>query len=86
MLVCTLVESWGLGTGEIGPPPHAVRIPIARIAHTAVSCPSCACSLCLSQALWDELKGGFRTAVESFELVTPSDSYIPPDKNPWLFF
>eukprot|EP00878_Enallax_costatus_P031048 GHUV01033882.1.p1 GENE.GHUV01033882.1~~GHUV01033882.1.p1 ORF type:complete len:297 (+),score=49.64 GHUV01033882.1:64-954(+) len=42
-----------------------------------VSCP---------QSLWDDLAGPFKTAVDSFQLVPTTRSYIAPDQNPWLFF
>eukprot|EP00878_Enallax_costatus_P039961 GHUV01045909.1.p1 GENE.GHUV01045909.1~~GHUV01045909.1.p1 ORF type:complete len:346 (+),score=74.22 GHUV01045909.1:367-1404(+) len=39
-----------------------------------VSCP---------QSLWDDLAGPFKTAVDSFQLVPTTRSYIAPDQNPW---
>jgi hypothetical protein len=43
----------------------------------ALACPS---------ELWPELEEGFNKAVQSFELLQPGRKYIPPDKDPWLFF
>lgn len=35
------------------------------------------------QAMWDDLSGQFKTAIDSFELVQTTRAYIAPDKNPW---
>ena len=35
---------------------------------------------------WDGLEGGFQRAIESFRLTQPGRNYVPPDKDPWLFF
>jgi hypothetical protein len=36
--------------------------------------------------MWADLEPGFRQAVASFALLPPGRDYIPPDKDPWLFF
>ncbi|WIA34603.1 hypothetical protein OEZ86_012923 [Tetradesmus obliquus] len=38
------------------------------------------------QSLWADMADGFKTAVDSFTLVEPTNAYIAPDQNPWLFF
>ena len=38
------------------------------------------------QPLWEELQPRFQEAVASFHLTEPTRAYIPPDKDPWLFF
>jgi len=43
----------------------------------ALSCP---------QGLWDDLKDGFREAIESFELLTPGPDFVSPEQQPWRFF
>lgn len=43
-------------------------------------------NLSCPQALWDDMAGQFKTAVDSFKLVPTTRDYIAPDKNPWLFF
>jgi hypothetical protein len=43
----------------------------------ALACPSVS---------WDDMKEGFQKAVDSFELLPPGKGYVPPDKDPWLFF
>lgn len=35
------------------------------------------------QALWDDMAGPFKAAVDSFKLVATTNAYIPPDKDPW---
>lgn len=35
---------------------------------------------------WPKLEGGFKGAVDSFKLLPTGASYVPPDKDPWLFF
>lgn len=35
---------------------------------------------------WAELEDGFKRAVESFVLLPPGKKYVPPDKDPWIFF
>ena len=42
-----------------------------------ISCP---------QEKWDELGNAFQHVVDSFVLVEPGEGYIPPNKDPWLFF
>ncbi len=39
-----------------------------------------------AQEMWADLEGPFRASVASFTLEPPGPQYIPPDKNPWLFF
>jgi len=36
--------------------------------------------------LWEDLEPCFQKAVSSFRLVQTTNKYIPPDKDPWLFF
>eukprot|EP00879_Flechtneria_rotunda_P026245 GHRR01027974.1.p1 GENE.GHRR01027974.1~~GHRR01027974.1.p1 ORF type:complete len:208 (+),score=53.59 GHRR01027974.1:604-1227(+) len=43
-------------------------------------------NLSCPQVLWNDLSNGFKTAVDSFQLVATTNAYIPPDKDPWLFF
>ncbi|KAF8063737.1 PPD5 [Scenedesmus sp. PABB004] len=43
-------------------------------------------NLSCPQALWADMAGGFKAAVDSFRLLPTTDAYIPPDQNPWLFF
>ncbi|GAX79956.1 hypothetical protein CEUSTIGMA_g7395.t1 [Chlamydomonas eustigma] len=43
-------------------------------------------NLSCRQEMWDELLPVFKKSVESFKLLPTTDSYVPPDKNPWLFF
>lgn len=43
-------------------------------------------NLACPQSLWEDLAPYFRTSAESFALLPTSSSYIPPDKDPWLFF
>eukprot|EP00195_Chlamydomonas_chlamydogama_P003864 CAMPEP_0202921462 /NCGR_PEP_ID=MMETSP1392-20130828/77409_1 /ASSEMBLY_ACC=CAM_ASM_000868 /TAXON_ID=225041 /ORGANISM="Chlamydomonas chlamydogama, Strain SAG 11-48b" /LENGTH=251 /DNA_ID=CAMNT_0049615033 /DNA_START=212 /DNA_END=967 /DNA_ORIENTATION=+ len=38
------------------------------------------------QELWDDLLPLFRQAASSFKLEATTNQYIPPDKDPWLFF
>ena len=35
---------------------------------------------------WPKLEGGFKEAVNSFKLLPTGKDYVPPDKDPWLFF
>lgn len=35
---------------------------------------------------WPKLEAGFKSAVDSFELLPTGKDYVPPDKDPWLFF
>ena len=35
---------------------------------------------------WDDLEPVFTEAMESFRLTETTNAYIPPDKDPWLFF
>jgi hypothetical protein len=56
--------------------------------------PKCAAALMHSppafcarrQELWEDLEPQFKAAIESFTMLATTDAYIPPDKNPWLFF
>lgn len=42
-------------------------------------------SLACPSVLWDDVQGGFKSCIESFALLPPTDSYVPPDKDPWNF-
>ena len=35
---------------------------------------------------WPKLEAGFKDTVDSFKLLPTGKDYIPPDKDPWLFF
>eukprot|EP00892_Ulva_mutabilis_P004892 jgi/Ulvmu1/2775/UM140_0004.1 len=35
---------------------------------------------------WSKLESGFKETAESFQLLPPGKGYVPPDKDPWLFF
>lgn len=35
---------------------------------------------------WEDLEPYFQKSVDSFRLVETTSSYVPPDKDPWLFF
>ncbi|GFR51830.1 hypothetical protein Agub_g14293 [Astrephomene gubernaculifera] len=43
-------------------------------------------NLSCPESLWPSLEPLFRSSVASFTLLPPSRDYIPPDKDPWLFF
>lgn len=45
-------------------------------------------NLSAPSAAWPEVREGFQRAVESFTLLDTAKSkkYVPPDKDPWLFF
>eukprot|EP00192_Tetraselmis_astigmatica_P021173 CAMPEP_0117682430 /NCGR_PEP_ID=MMETSP0804-20121206/19656_1 /TAXON_ID=1074897 /ORGANISM="Tetraselmis astigmatica, Strain CCMP880" /LENGTH=296 /DNA_ID=CAMNT_0005492543 /DNA_START=14 /DNA_END=904 /DNA_ORIENTATION=- len=43
-------------------------------------------NLACPDTIWDNLEPVFREAVNSFELKSITSAYIPPDKDPWLFF
>lgn len=45
-------------------------------------CPAPSCP----EELWGELEPLFRRAVDSFVMLPTTRDYIPPDKDPWLFF
>jgi len=36
--------------------------------------------------IWDDLQPLFQESVDSFLLTEPTNAYVPPDKDPWLFF
>eukprot|EP00955_Chlamydomonas_euryale_P017775 189838-Chlamydomonas_euryale.AAC.2 len=38
------------------------------------------------QDQWDDLAPLFEESIKDFQLIPTTDQYIPPDKNPWLFF
>lgn len=43
-------------------------------------------SLACPSVLWDDLEGGFKSCIDSFTLLPPTDRYVPPDKDPWNIF
>lgn len=43
-------------------------------------------SLACPSVLWDDVQGGFKNCIDSFTLLPPTESYVPPDKDPWNFF
>ncbi|GLC52390.1 hypothetical protein PLESTB_000623800 [Pleodorina starrii] len=43
-------------------------------------------NLSCPEDLWPELEPLFRRSVESFAMLPTTRDYIPPDKDPWLFF
>ncbi|KAG2496712.1 hypothetical protein HYH03_005125 [Edaphochlamys debaryana] len=43
-------------------------------------------NLSCPEELWPSLEAPFRKAVQSFALLPTTRDYIPPDKDPWLFF
>lgn len=43
-------------------------------------------NLSCPEELWGELEPLFRRAVDSFVMLPTTRDYIPPDKDPWLFF
>ena len=49
----------------------------AYIYTLVLACPS---------VVYAELEEGFKAAVDSFTLLPPGKGYVPPDKDPWLFF
>jgi hypothetical protein len=38
------------------------------------------------QEMWADLEPLFKQCINSFRLLETTNSYIPPDKDPWLFF
>ena len=42
-------------------------------------------SVACPNVLWDDVQDGFRSCIDSFSMLPPTDSYIPPDKDPWKF-
>lgn len=52
-------------------------VPLPPAALSPRSCP---------EQLWPELEPVFKEAVSKFALLPTTRDYIPPDKDPWLFF
>lgn len=45
-------------------------------------------SLCLScpGTVWPDVEAGFRATAASFRLLEPGRDFVPPDKDPWVFW
>ncbi|KIY93318.1 PsbP domain-containing protein 5 [Monoraphidium neglectum] len=43
-------------------------------------------NLSCPEGLWEDLSPRFLDSIESFRLLPTTNAYIPPDKDPWLFF
>ena len=81
---------------SIPPPPPWFRRHLLlgrRLPHTAQLSLRCCAQIAPAlppaphrQELWEDLEPQFKAAIESFTMLATTDAYIPPDKDPWLFF